>query len=70
MVRETKKPLDNPKWFIDLWEDAVYRRSSMVDYLNLKVREQDWHGVADAAMDLRDIDAEKAMLDQIAKYIK
>lgn len=35
------------------------RRSKMIQYLLLKVDEQDWHGVADAAMDLRDIDAEE-----------
>ena len=27
-------------------------------YLKMKIRQQDWHGVADAAMDLRDIEAE------------
>lgn len=33
------------------------QRSQMIDYLKLKVAMQDWHGVADAAMDLREIDA-------------
>jgi hypothetical protein len=28
-------------------------------YLRLKVDEEDWHGVADAAMDLRDMDSER-----------
>lgn len=34
------------------------KRETMIAYLKLKVEEQDWHGVADAAMDLREIDAE------------
>jgi len=29
----------------------------MVDYLKMKVEERDWHGVADAAMDLREVEA-------------
>jgi hypothetical protein len=33
-------------------------RTLMKTYLQLKVDEEDWHGVADAAMDLRDIDSE------------
>jgi hypothetical protein len=32
------------------------RRRRMLDYLELKVEEQDWHGVQDAASDLRDLD--------------
>lgn len=35
------------------------RKSKMVDYLLLKVSEEDWHGVADAAMDIRDIESER-----------
>ena len=29
----------------------------MIEYLLLKVGSQDWHGVADAAMDIREIEA-------------
>lgn len=32
-------------------------REILVEYLKLKVHEEDWHGVADAAMDLRELDA-------------
>lgn len=32
------------------------RRAAMILYLKLKVEEGDWHGVADAAMDLREIE--------------
>lgn len=42
------------------------RRSAMIAYLALKVEEQDWHGVADAAMDLRDIDAALAALEELS----
>lgn len=38
--------------------DLEGRKALMIEYLNMKVAEQDWHGVADAAMDLRDIEAE------------
>lgn len=33
-------------------------RSLMLDYLKHKVADEDWHGVQDAASDLRDIDSE------------
>ena len=36
--------------------------SMMEMYLNLKVRERDWHGVADAAMDIREIEAQLRIL--------
>jgi len=29
----------------------------MIAYLLLKVRQRDWHGVADAAMDIREMEA-------------
>lgn len=32
-------------------------RELLIEYLKLKVHEEDWHGVADAAMDLRELDA-------------
>ena len=35
----------------------------MIDYLNMKVSLEDWHGVADAAMDLREIDAKLYILN-------
>ena len=31
--------------------------SSMVDYMNLKIQTEDWHAVADAAMDIREMEA-------------
>lgn len=34
------------------------RIRKMETYLRLKTDERDWHGVADAAMDLRDLESE------------
>jgi len=31
----------------------------MLAYLLLKVRQEDWHGVSDAAMDIREMEAKK-----------
>lgn len=39
-------------------ESLQYRRHVMQQYLQMKVNEEDWHGVQDAASDLRDIDSE------------
>ena len=38
--------------------DYSKQREIMLQYLNLKVFLEDWHGVADAAMDLRELEAE------------
>lgn len=35
---------------------AELRKKTMKEYLQMKVNEEDWHGVADAAMDLREIE--------------
>ena len=40
------------------------RKRLMIPYLLSKVEEQDWHGVQDAASDLRDIEAEVKGLEQ------
>ena len=33
-----------------------------VKYLDMKIAEEDWHGVSDAANDLREIDAEARVI--------
>lgn len=38
--------------------ELANKRERMINYLKLKVEEEDWHGVADAAMDLREIEAQ------------
>jgi len=40
-------------------EDA---KRTMIEYLKLKVKQEDWHGCADAAMDIREIDAKLSVL--------
>lgn len=39
--------------------DIEHKIALMTQYLELKMREKDWHGVADAAMDLRELEAER-----------
>lgn len=34
------------------------RKDLMITYMKLKMEEFDWHGVADAAMDLRELEVE------------
>jgi hypothetical protein len=36
-----------------------------LSYLEMKVFERDWHGVADAAMDIRQLEAEHPSLRQV-----
>lgn len=38
------------------------RRESLKNYLLMKVDAGDWHGVADAAMDLREIEVQLQLL--------
>jgi hypothetical protein len=35
----------------------------MTEYLKLKMKQEDWHGVADAAMDIREIVAKLNVLE-------
>lgn len=42
------------------------QRQTMIAYLKLKVEMEDWHGVADAAMDLRELEARAAVHFQTA----
>lgn len=34
------------------------RKAVYLEYLKMKIDEEDWHGVADCAMDLREIEVE------------
>jgi len=40
------------------------KKKIMLDYLRLKIEEEDWHSVADCAMDLRDIENYQRGLDE------
>lgn len=44
--------------FKDVLQKLKDRKQGMISYLLLKVNEGDWHGVADAAMDLRELETE------------
>jgi hypothetical protein len=50
----TKEPTG---WIIKKGEDQA--EEIMIDYLLLKVQQKDWHGVSDAANDLREMSARK-----------
>ncbi len=49
-----------------LVDDLLKRREGLVAYLQLKVDDRDWHGVADAAMDIREVEAQIACLDRVS----
>ena len=42
----------------------------MLAYLLLKVRQEDWHGVSDAAMDIREMEAKKCSTSSTANIPK
>jgi hypothetical protein len=50
----TKTPT---QWAIERGIDAA--EEIMIDYLLLKVQQKDWHGVSDAANDLREMNVRK-----------
>jgi len=37
--------------------DKAKQREILIEYLLMKVEQEDWHGVADAANDLRELDS-------------
>ena len=45
------------QWAIERGTDAA--EEIMIDYLLLKVQQKDWHGVSDAANDLREMNVKK-----------
>lgn len=40
-------------------------KARLVEYLKLKVEQEDWHGCADAAMDIREVEAKIAVLKEL-----
>ena len=44
---------EKAKELIKFYQDS---KRTMLKYIALKIAEEDWHGVADAAMDLRETD--------------
>ena len=66
---DTEKWVDAPT---PLWFECKYRikpepnrsdemtdRDILIQYMLMKVRQEDWHGVSDAANDLREMDAKE-----------
>lgn len=42
------------------------KRRILIEYLRMKAESEDWHGVADAACDLRELDAaERARVEAV-----
>jgi hypothetical protein len=39
------------------------RKRILLEYMRMKIEERDWHGVQDAASDMRDIEAEERGVD-------
>lgn len=46
--------------------DTKTDREILIDYLMMKARQEDWHGVSDAANDLREMDASGKGVDKSA----
>ena len=44
------------------------QKMGMVEYLKLKISQEDWHGVADAAMDIREIEARLSTINSVLEY--
>jgi hypothetical protein len=40
-------------------------KNRLVEYLKLKVEQEDWHGVSDAANDIREVEAKMAILKEV-----
>lgn len=40
-------------------------KASLVAYIKSKLHAQDWHAIADAAMDLREIDAKLSLMNEL-----
>lgn len=43
--------------------------AQLTQYLLVKVKSKDWHAVADAAMDIRELESEKRAADKIVMSI-
>ncbi len=47
---------------IPTMNQLLEKRAALISYLRMKIEDDDWHAVADAAMDLREIDAKLSMI--------
>jgi len=46
------------------------QKQGMIDYLRLKLSQEDWHGVADAAMDIREIVSRSMAISETLEKIQ
>ena len=61
IVSQQGKDQSDSRWHEKQTGAAMTDIEIMQAYLMLKVRQGDWHGVADAAMDIREMEARKAV---------
>ena len=45
--------------------ELVAQKAALIAYCRLKVSADDWHAVADAAMDIRELDAQIILLNRL-----
>lgn len=57
-MRKRQVKLLNENIMMD-YEDFVTQRHILIQYLHVMIARKDWHGVADVAMDLRELEAEE-----------
>lgn len=50
------------------YHDYESQREIFLEYMQVKIVQEDWHGVADIAMDLRELDAKYKSLSRIKEY--
>lgn len=51
-------------WLLAEWLRLERQRALVCDYLAMRLELEDWHGVQDAASDIREIDARIAQLKE------
>lgn len=50
-------------------QKLLKQKQGMTDYLRLKLNQEDWHGVADAAMDIREIVSKTMAVSEILEKL-
>jgi hypothetical protein len=57
-MRKRQVKLLNENMMMD-YDDFATQRHVLIQYLHVMIARKDWHGVADVAMDLRELEAEE-----------
>ena len=58
------QPLNPFLWRIRM-NELLDQKKGLIEYLKLKVIQEDWHAVADAAMDIREVVAKIEIFQQL-----